>query len=232
MELRCPRTGRGLAASAAPTAVAESYDLSPLPGEIPDEAQRLGSSHGFLARLPQLNAFSIWDDYVQEPRLIAVDGWLDVDGEFVSLALYPGLDEELAVRAFVSIREANQPDLLELVVPRDGTPREFRSLETLDFSAGDESYAFIIAFGGTQAVTAQGGIVPEREVWTYWVRVEGVILVGARTRAPGAQAPLSPPIDLEAAVRAAAERVAAFDPATDILPDLLPPPQEAAQDAE
>ncbi len=202
--------------------------LQPQAGEIPDEAQRLGSSHGFLARLPQLDAFAIWDDYVQEPRLIAFDSWLDVDGEFVSLALYPALDEELAVRAFAALREANQPDLMELVVPRDGTPRVFRSLETLDFSAGDESHASIIAFGGREAVTAEGGIVPEREVWTYWVRVEGVILVGARTRAPGAQAPLSRPIDLQAVLRAAAERIAAFNPATDIPADLLP----AAQDAE
>ena len=187
--------------------------LQPLPGEIPDEAQRVGSSHGLLARLPQLDAFATWDDYIQEPRLIAVDGWLDVDGEFVSLALYPGLDAERARRAFAAIREAGQPDWMELVVPRDGTPRVFRSLETLEFSAGDESHASILAFGGTGGGTAEGGVVPEREVWTYWVRVDGVILVGARTRAPGAQAPLSPPIDLEAVVRAAAERVGAFDAA-------------------
>jgi hypothetical protein len=209
--------------------------IEPAPGEIPAAATPVRGGHAFILTLGSVPAdrYEPWGDYIYEDALVGIRGWVEADDQVVSIQIYSSQDEEAAREAFASLPDSRASDILRYTVPLSNLDINFiRDYQVLRISGiGDETYAYRLRHGTDDRQSEVGtreAVIPgfDVDVTAIWARIGGVIIVGARNERPGINVPSRELIDLETLVRNAALRIAAFDPATDILPELLEPRAE------
>ena len=219
---------RGTAHADFPVEFALAALVAPGPGEIPEGVEPAAGAHAFLLFLRDsaVPRFAPWARYVQNDDLIGGTGWVDGDGSFVSLVLYPGRDADLAETAFAALRASTGAELLSITAP-DEILREF--VPVASPGIGDEAFAYWLRHGTEERRSAQNPDIvlqPGRDlaVTVIWARVDGVILFAARNASAGTGVPEAgrePTLEIEALARNLAGRVAAFDPAGVLRPDWL-----------
>ena len=213
---------RGTAHADFPVEFALAALVAPGPGEIPEGVEPAAGAHAFLLFLRDsaVPRFAPWARYVQNSDLIGFTGWVDADGSFVSLALYPGRDADLAETAFAALRAASGEEILSITsIEPDEILREFAPLASPGI--GDEAFAYRLRHGTEERGSDRNpDAVPQpgrvRDVAVIWARVDGVILFAARNASAGTGVPEAgrePALEIEALARNLAGRVAAFDPA-------------------
>ncbi len=210
--------------------------IVPEDGEIPVSATLVSGGHAFMYRLAGVPAerYAPWKDYVYEDDLMGARGWVESDGQVVSIHMYPSQDERAAREAFATLAGSSASDILRYTIPLEDLSITFiRDFEVSTVPLiGDETYAYRLRHGtdDRQSEVGSGEAVItgfDVDVTAIFARIGGVIIVGARNARPEIGVPSGELIDLEALVRNAVLRVAAFDPETDILPEL---PQPRAED--
>ena len=214
---------RGTAHADFPVEFALAALVEPGPGEIPEGVEPAAGAHAFLwlLRDSAVPRFAPWARYVQNSDLVGFKGWVDADGSFVSLALYPGRDADRAAAAFAALRAASGEEILSItsIIEPDEILREFAPLAPPGI--GEEAFAYRLRHGREERGSDRNpDAVPQpgrvRDVAVIWARVDGVILFAARNASAGAGVPEAgreAALEIEALARNLAGRVAAFDPA-------------------
>ena len=222
-ESRPAPQGKGTPHADFPVEFALAALVEPGPGEIPGGVEPAAGAHAFLwlLRDSAVPRFAPWARYVQNSDLVGFKGWVDADGSFVSLALYPGRDADRAAAAFAALRAASGEEILSItsILEPDEILREFAPL--VPPGIGDEAFAYRLRHGREERGSDRNpDAVPQpgrvRDVAVIWARVDGVILFAARNAGAGAGVPEAgreAALEIEALARNLAGRVAAFDPA-------------------